>query len=90
MKNAGLGESQTEITLAGRNINNLRCAGDTTLIPILVSGLPWWCSSKGSLAMPRDSGSIPGCRRPPGERHGNPLQYSYLENPMHRGELGGP
>ena len=32
MKNAGLGESQTEITLAGRNINNLRCAGDTTLM----------------------------------------------------------
>ena len=32
MKNAGLGESQTEITLAGRNINNLRCAEDTTLM----------------------------------------------------------
>ena len=32
MKNAGLGESQTEITLAGRNINNLRCADDTTLM----------------------------------------------------------
>ena len=27
-------------------------------------------------------GSIPGSGRSPGGRHGNPLQYSYLENPM--------
>ena len=33
----------------------------------------------------RDQGSIPGSRRSPGEGHGNPLQYSYLENPMDRG-----
>ena len=31
-----------------------------------------------------DVGSIPGLRRPPGEGHGNPLQYSCLENPMDR------
>ena len=30
----------------------------------------------------RDSDSVPGLGRYPGERHGNPLQYSYLENPM--------
>ena len=29
-----------------------------------------------------DLGSIPGSRRSPGEWNGNPLQYSYLENPM--------
>ena len=29
-----------------------------------------------------DQGSIPGSRRSPGERIGNPLQYSCLENPM--------
>ena len=33
----------------------------------------------------RDVGSISGSGRSPGEEHGNPLQYSYLENPMNRG-----
>ena len=32
----------------------------------------------------RDPGSIPGLGRLPGEGNGNPLQYSYLENPMDR------
>ena len=30
-------------------------------------------------------GSIPGLRRSPGEWNGYPLQYSCLENSMHRG-----
>ena len=33
----------------------------------------------------RDAGSIPGLGRSPGGGHGNPLQYSSLENPMDRG-----
>ena len=33
----------------------------------------------------RDAGSIPGLGRCPGGGHGNPLQYSCLENPMDRG-----
>ena len=32
-------------------------------------------------------GSIPGPGRSPGGGHGNPFQYSYLENPMNRGAL---
>ena len=32
-----------------------------------------------------DAGSILGSGRSPGEGNGNPLQYSYLENPMDRG-----
>ena len=32
MKNAGLDETQAEIKIAGRNINNLRYADDTTLM----------------------------------------------------------
>ena len=32
MKNAGLDESQDGIKIAGRNINNLRYADDTTLM----------------------------------------------------------
>ena len=34
----------------------------------------------------RDSGSILGLGRSPGEGNGNPLQYSCLENPMDRGD----
>ena len=30
----------------------------------------------------RDAGSIPGSGSSSGGRHGNPLQYSCLENPM--------
>ena len=33
----------------------------------------------------RDVGSIPGSGRSPGGEHGNPLQYSCLENPMDSG-----
>ena len=32
-----------------------------------------------------DAGSILGSGRSPGEEHGNPFQYSCLENPMDRG-----
>ena len=33
----------------------------------------------------RDAGSVPGSGRSPGGGHGNPFQYSCLENPMDRG-----
>ena len=33
----------------------------------------------------RDLGVIPGSGRSPGGGHGNPLQYSCLENPRDRG-----
>ena len=33
----------------------------------------------------RDTGSVPGSGRCPGEGNGEPLQYSCLENPMVRG-----
>ena len=33
MRNAGLEEAQAEIKIAKRNINNLRSADDTTLMP---------------------------------------------------------
>ena len=32
-----------------------------------------------------DMGSIPGLGRSPGGGNGNPLQFSYLKNPMDRG-----
>ena len=36
----------------------------------------------------RDVGSIPGSGRSPAGGRGNPLQYSWLENPMNRGAWG--
>ena len=47
-------------------------------------GLSWWLSSKESTynaGAAGDVGLIPGSGRFPGEGHGNPLQYSCLENP---------
>ena len=34
----------------------------------------------------RDAGSIPGSGKSPGGGHGNPLQYSCLENSMDKGD----
>ena len=36
----------------------------------------------------RDSGLIPGLARSHGKGHGNPLQYSCLENPLDRSLVG--
>ena len=36
----------------------------------------------------RDMGSTPGLRRFPGGGHGNPVQYSCLENPTDTGAIG--
>ena len=38
-----------------------------------------------SLSAMQKTQVIPGLGRTPGERNGNPLQYSRLENPMDRG-----
>ena len=47
-------------------------------VALVVKNLP---ANAGDL---RDEGSIPGLGRSPGEGHGNPIQYSCLENPMDR------
>ena len=51
----------------------------------LHSGLPMWLSGIESPADAGDVGSIPGSGSSPGEGNGNPLQYSYRDNPMDRG-----
>ena len=48
-------------------------------VALVVNSLP---ANAGDV---RDVGSIPGSGRSPGGGHGNPLQYSCLENPMDRG-----
>ena len=51
-------------------------------------GLPGWLSGKESAysaEASEDIGSTSGSGRSPGGGHGNPVQYSHLENPMDRG-----
>ena len=44
------------------------------------SGFPGGSDGKESACSVGDLGLIPGLERSPGGRHGNPLQYSCLEN----------
>ena len=48
-------------------------------VALVVKNLP---ANAGDI---RDTGSVPGSGRAPRGEHGNPLQYSCLENPMDRG-----
>ena len=52
---------------------------------LLGTGFPDGSEVKASACNVGDLGSIPGSGRSPGEGHGNPLQYSCLENSMDRG-----
>ena len=48
-------------------------------------GFPCGSDGKESICNVGDLGSIPRLGRSPGGGHGDPLQYSFLENPMDRG-----
>ena len=48
-------------------------------------GFPGDLVGKESTCNAGDPGSISGSGRSPGGGHGNPFQYSCLENPKHRG-----
>ena len=58
------------------------------VIHVDLLGFPGGSDGKESACNAGDIGDanlIPGLVRSPGEGHGNPLQYSYLENPVDRG-----
>ena len=57
---------------------------DKLTIPIFL-GFPGGSDGEESTHSVGDLGSIPGLERSPGGGHGNPLQYSCLENLMDRG-----
>ena len=57
----------------------LKCSVETSQVTLVVKNQP---ANAGDI---RDVGSIPELGRSPGGGHGNPLQYSCLENPMDRG-----
>ena len=52
---------------------------------MLILGFPDSSVGKESACNAGDPGSIPQSGRSPREEHGNPLQYSGLENSMNRG-----
>ena len=52
-------------------------------------GFPGNSDGKESACNVGDLGSIPGLGRSPGGGHGNPLQYSCLENPHGQRSLAG-
>ena len=52
---------------------------------MLLKTLLRWLSGKALACNAGDVGLTPGLGRSPGEENGNPLQYSFLENPMDRG-----
>ena len=54
-----------------------------------LKGFPGGSDGKESTYNVRDVGSIPGLGRASGGGHGNPLQYSCLENPHGQKSLAG-
>ena len=53
-------------------------------------GFPGGLDGKESVCSVGDPDSIPGLGRSPGGRHGNPLQYSCLENLHGQRSMAGP
>ena len=59
--------------------------GENLVFPSLLRGFPGGSDGKESACSVGDLSSIPGLGGSLGGGHGNPLQYSCLENPMDRG-----
>ena len=91
-------------SLVTQLVKNLPAIWETVFDP-WVGKIPWrrerlpipvlWPENSMDYIVPanvghaRDIGSVPGLGRYPGGGHGNPLQYSCLENPMDRGARRG-
>ena len=75
-----------EHILSNDNKHYLSAHSDNIKVRMVNSGLPF-CGSAGkeSACNAGDLGSVPRWGRSPGGGHGNPLQYSCLENPIDRG-----
>ena len=72
----GIEECGQKVQISSYKINKLQgCKSD----------FPGGSVGKESACNTGDLGSIRGLERSPGERNGNPLQYSCLENSMDRG-----
>ena len=59
--------------------------GSLVSVCMFICALSLFLPLNGIACNARDLDLIPGLGRSPGGEHGNPLQYSCLENPMDRG-----
>ena len=83
----GVTKSQTQLSVWAYTHTHTRFTIKGRIISFpLILALPNDSDSKESACNAGDPSSIPGSGRYPGERTGNPLQYSYLENTMDRGD----
>ena len=73
----------SEIQLFGENAQPLVESREKIYYQYLEKGFPDGASGNlpANTGDARDMGSIPAWERSPGGGHGNPLQYSCLENP---------
>ena len=74
----GSTKTKTPVQTAGTTVFELSCTRASHMA-LVAKNMP---ANAGDV---RDVGLIPGWGRSPGRGHGNPLQYSCLENPMDRG-----
>ena len=85
---------EPECSLPSLCFSHSKRAPDTclpfSLFPVYVDyqGFPGGTRGEESSCNAGDVGSIPGSGRCPGRGHGNPLQYSCLENPWARSLVG--
>ena len=68
--------------------NRILCADIKEFLLYVILGFLGGSDGKESTCYAGDVGSIPGLGRSPGGGHGNPLQYSCLENSMDRRAWG--
>ena len=71
--------SEVVASVGPRSFASLCCISGAPQVPLVVKN---WPATAGDVI---NAGSIPGSGRDPGGGHGNPFQYSCLENPMDRG-----
>ena len=67
----------------------LKLKGDRCRRPLTITNTAVAQMVKNPLVNAGDLSSIPGLGRCPGGGHGNPLQYSCLENPVDKRSLAG-
>ena len=79
------GEVKNDISCEDRLVCDFSIKNAYDIVYSSIKGLPGGSDGKESACSAGDLGSIPGLGRSPGGGHGNPLQYSRLENPMYRG-----
>ena len=82
--------SRQKINIETQTLNDTTDQIDLIAIYRTFWGFPGGSDSKESACSVGDLGSIPGLERCPEGGHGNPLQYSCLENPHGQKSLVGP